>query len=147
MAVSGHQTLRIINSGMRHAIARRGVAVVSIPGDIAIQDAVDHVPAWGDYRPGTIVPDETTVRDLADRINAAKKISIFAGAGVAGAHDEVVQLADRVAAPVGHTMRGKEYIQYDNPFDVGMTGLLGYGEAAEGMKDSDLMLLLGTDFP
>ena len=147
MAVSGHQTLRIINSGMRHAIARGGVAVVTIPGDIAIQDAVDSVPVWGDYRPGTIIPDEATVRDLADRINTAEKVSIFAGAGVAGAHDEVVQLADLAAAPVGHTMRGKEYIQYDNPFDVGMTGLLGYGEAAEGMKESDLMLLLGTDFP
>lgn len=147
MAVSAHQTLRIVNSGMRHAVTKHGVAVVTIPGDIAAQEAVENLPSWGDYRPGTVTPDEATVREIADRINAAEKVSIFAGAGVAAAHDEVIQLADLAAAPVGHTMRGKEFVQYDNPFDVGMTGLLGYGEAAEGMKDSDLMLLLGTDFP
>ncbi|MEX3611311.1 pyruvate dehydrogenase [Rothia sp. LK2588] len=147
MAVSAHQTLRIINSGMRHATTLRGVAVVTIPGDIAAQDAVDHVPAWGDHRAGVKTPDAATVQEIADRINKADKVSIFAGAGVAGAHDEVIALADAAAAPIGHSMRGKEFIQYDNPFDVGMTGLLGYGEAAEGMKESDLMLLLGTDFP
>ncbi|MFC6353378.1 pyruvate dehydrogenase [Rothia nasimurium] len=147
MAINPAQTLRIMNSAMRHAVANRGVAVVSIPGDIAAEDAVDYVPAWGDMRRGTMTPDQATVHDIADRINAADKVAIFAGIGAKGAHDELVALADAAAAPVGHSMRGKMYIQYDNPFDVGMTGLLGYGEAAEGLKDADLMLLLGTDFP
>ena len=147
MAINPAQTLRIMNSAMRHAVANRGVAVVSIPGDIAAEDAVDYVPAWGDMRRGTMTPDQATVRDIADRINAADKVAIFAGIGAKGAHDELVALADAAAAPVGHSMRGKMYVQYDNPFDVGMTGLLGYGEAAEGLKEADLMLLLGTDFP
>lgn len=147
MAINPAQTLRIMNSAMRHAVANRGVAVVSIPGDIAAEDAVDYVPAWGDMRRGTMTPDQATVHDIADRINAADKVAIFAGIGAKGAHDELVALADAAAAPVGHSMRGKMYIQYDNPFDVGMTGLLGYGEAAEGLKEADLMLLLGTDFP
>ncbi len=147
MAISPAQTLRIMNSAMRHAVANRGVAVVSIPGDIAAEDAVDYVPAWGDMRRGTMTPDQATVQEIADRINAADKVAIFAGIGAKGAHDELVALADAAAAPVGHSMRGKMYVQYDNPFDVGMTGLLGYGEAAEGLKEADLMLLLGTDFP
>ncbi|GGH62799.1 pyruvate dehydrogenase [Rothia aerolata] len=147
MAVSPKQTLRIFNSAMRHAESLRGVAVVTLPGDIASEDAVDSVPEWGTMRRAELVPDQATIQEIADRINKADKVAIFAGAGVAGAHDEVIALADAAAAPVGHSMRGKEFIQYDNPFDVGMTGLLGYGQAAEGMKDADLMLLLGTDFP
>ncbi|WP_237199339.1 pyruvate dehydrogenase [Rothia nasimurium] len=147
MAINPAQTLRIMNSAMRHAVANRGVAVVSIPGDIAAEDAVDYVPAWGDMRRGTMTPDQATIHDIADRINAADKVAIFAGIGAKGAHDELIALADAAAAPVGHSMRGKMYVQYDNPFDVGMTGLLGYGEAAEGLKEADLMLLLGTDFP
>lgn len=147
MAINPAQTLRIMNSAMRHAVANRGVAVVSIPGDIAAEDAVDYVPAWGDMRRGTMTPDQATIHDIANRINAADKVAIFAGIGAKGAHDELVALADAAAAPVGHSMRGKMYVQYDNPFDVGMTGLLGYGEAAEGLKEADLMLLLGTDFP
>lgn len=147
MALNPQQTLRILNSAMRHAVGQRGVAVVSIPGDIAAEAAVDHVPEWGDLRRGHMVPDDATVREIANRINNAKKVAIFAGAGAEGAHDEIVQLADAAAAPVGHSMRGKMYVQYDNPFDVGMTGLLGYGQAAEGLKDADLMLLIGTDFP
>ncbi|MDO4916820.1 MAG: pyruvate dehydrogenase [Rothia sp. (in: high G+C Gram-positive bacteria)] len=147
MALNPQQTLRILNSAMRHAVGQRGVAVVSIPGDIAAEAAVDYVPEWGDLRRGHMVPDDATVREIANRINHAKKVAIFAGAGAEGAHDEIVQLADAAAAPVGHSMRGKMYVQYDNPFDVGMTGLLGYGQAAEGLKDADLMLLIGTDFP
>ena len=147
MAINPAQTLRIMNSAMRHAIGNRGVAVVSIPGDIAAEKAVENVPEWGDLRRGAIVPDQQTIQEIADRINKADKVAIFAGAGVEGAHSELVALADKAAAPVGHSMRGKMFVQYDNPFDVGMTGLLGYGEAAEGMKEADLMILIGTDFP
>ena len=74
-------------------------------------------------------------------------MAIFAGAGVEGAHDEVIALAEAVNAPIGHSLRGKDFMQYDNPYDIGMTGLLGYGAAAEGIEDADLLILLGTDFP
>ncbi|MFW0108339.1 pyruvate dehydrogenase [Rothia sp. P7181] len=147
MAVSPEQTLRIVNSAMRHAIARNGVAVVSIPGDIASEDAVEAVPEWGTLCRAALTPTSETLKEIAERINKAQKVAIFAGAGVAQARERVIELAEKIGAPIGHTMRGKEFIQYDNPYDVGMTGLLGYGEAAEGLKEADLMLLLGTDFP
>ena len=92
-------------------------------------------------------PPRPTCAPSPTRSTAPKKVAIFAGAGVAGAHDEVRRFAELLAAPVGHSLRGKEWIQYDNPFDVGMTGLLGYGAAHDGIHDADLLLLLGTDFP
>jgi pyruvate dehydrogenase (quinone) len=93
------------------------------------------------------MPDPASVQELADAINAAGKVAIFAGAGVEGAHDEVIALAGLIAAPIGHSLRGKDFMQYDNAYDIGMTGLLGYGAAAEGIEDADLLILLGTDFP
>jgi len=141
------QSPRVINSALRHAVGLRGVAVVTIPGDIPLLDAVGEEPAF--VRPGrpSVVPAEDDIRSLAVAIDAAKTVAIFAGAGVEGAHDEVVAFADHLAAPVGHSLRGKEWIQYDNPFDVGMTGLLGYGAAHAGIHDAELVILLGTDFP
>ena len=94
-----------------------------------------------------MTPPHEQIIALADAINGAEKIAVFAGAGARDAHDEVIALADAVGAPVGHSLRGKEYIQYDNLFDVGMTGLLGYGAAHAGIHDADLLILLGTDFP
>ncbi len=93
------------------------------------------------------MPDPASVRELADAINDAGKVAIFAGAGVEGSHDELIALAELINAPIGHSLRGKDFVQYDNPFDIGMTGLLGYGAAAEGIEDADLLILLGTDFP
>ena len=112
------QAPRVVNSAIRHAVAGSTVSVVTLPG-----------------------------RQLVKLLNDVKKVAIFAGAGVEGAHDEVLALADKLKAPIGHSLRGKDFIQYDNPFDVGMTGLLGYGAAAEGMNDADVLILLGTDFP
>lgn len=94
-----------------------------------------------------IVPDQADVQALADAVNGAGKVAIFAGEGVREAREELLSLADAIGAPIGHTLRGKEWIQYDNPFDVGMTGLLGYGAAHDGMHGADLLLLVGTDFP
>jgi pyruvate dehydrogenase (quinone) len=141
------QAPRVVNSAMRHALSLGGVAVISLPGDIAELGAIGEAPEFA--QPGTprLVPAESDVRALADAINEAKRVAIFAGAGVAGAHDEVVGFAQLLSAPVGHTLRGKEWIQYDNPFDVGMTGMLGYGAAHDGIHDADLLILLGTDFP
>ncbi len=144
---TAEQAPRVVNSALRHAIAMSGVSVISLPGDIAELDAVGETPKLVLTAQPTLVPAAGDVRALADAINAASRIAIFAGAGVEGAHDEVVAFAELLAAPVGHTLRGKEWIQYDNPFDVGMTGLLGYGAAHAGIHDADLLILLGTDFP
>jgi pyruvate dehydrogenase (quinone) len=141
------QAPRVVNSAMRHAIGLRGVAVVTIPGDVAELDAVGSIPKFVKPSSPSIVPADTDVRALADAISAAKTIAIFAGAGVEGAHDEVIAFADHIAAPIGHSLRGKQWIQYDNPYDVGMTGLLGYGAAHAGIHDAELLILLGTDFP
>src|SRR5690606_1504763 len=96
---------------------------------------------------GRVMPADGPVRELAGLIDAARSVTLFAGAGVAGAREEVLQLAERIKAPIGHAFGGKEWIQYDNPFDVGMSGLLGYGACYEAMHEADLVILLGTDFP
>ncbi|MRG60824.1 pyruvate dehydrogenase [Agromyces sp. CFH 90414] len=141
------QSPRVVNAAMRHAIAGPGVGVVVLSGDIAEFEASDSFPSLVPTERPALVPAEADVQRLAEAIDRAKTVAIFAGAGVEGAHDEVVALAERIKAPVGHTLRGKQWIQWDNPYDVGMTGLLGYGAAHAGMHDADLLLLLGTDFP
>ncbi|MBD8080308.1 pyruvate dehydrogenase [Cellulosimicrobium arenosum] len=148
MISSAAQAPRVINSAIHHAFAGPGVAVLTLPGDVADLDAPAAVPDVA-CRPAKprIVPDAAAVQQLADAIDAAKKVTIFAGVGVRGAHDDVIALADKIAAPVGHSLRGKEWIQYDNPFDVGMSGLLGYGACFDAMHEADLLILLGTDFP
>jgi pyruvate dehydrogenase (quinone) len=148
MISSAAQAPRVIRSAIHHAYGAPGVAVLTLPGDVADLE----VPAAGadtltrPRRP-RVVPDEADVAALAAAIDDAAKVTILAGAGVRGAHDDVLALADAVAAPVGHSLRGKEHIQYDNPFDVGMTGLLGYGALQAAMDEADLLILLGTDFP
>ena len=141
------QAPRITQAAMQHAITRRGVAVAVLPGDVAQLAPSSDAPALTVPRTPSLAPHPDDVADLAAAINRASSVAIFAGAGVEGAHDEVVELAGKIGAPIGHSLRGKEWIQYDNPYDVGMTGLLGYGAAHAGMHGADLLLLLGTDFP
>ncbi|MBD7995454.1 pyruvate dehydrogenase [Arthrobacter sp. Sa2CUA1] len=141
------QAPRVMHSAIQHALALRGVSVVTIPGDIAGQEATAPTPALADFLPASVVPAAESVQKLAAAVNEARKVAVFVGIGVEGAHDAVVEFAAKVNAPVGHSLRGKDFIQYENPTDVGMTGLLGYGAAAEGIKDADLLILLGTDFP
>jgi len=147
MISSPAQAPHVVNSALRHAVGLSGVAVVTIPGDLAEKEAEGHAPLFVVPARPTVVPAPGDVQALASAINKAKTVAIFAGAGVEGAHDEVIAFADLIGAPVGHSMRGKQWIQYDNPFDVGMTGLLGYGAAHAGIHDADLLILLGTDFP
>lgn len=144
---SAAQSPRTVNSAIRHAVGLGGVAVITLPGDVSDLKAVDHVPTYAPARPATLAPNAADIEEAATLLNQAEKVALFAGAGVEGAHDEVIALADALKAPIGHSLRGKNFIQYDNPFDVGMTGLLGYGAAAEGMNDADVLILLGTDFP
>ena len=147
MISSAEQAPRVVNAAIRHAVELSGVSVISLPGDVSDLKATSPSPKYVPSRCPVLSPNEEDVRQLADVLNRAKKVAIFAGAGVEGAHDEVIELADVLKAPIGHTLRGKDFIQYDNPFDVGMTGLLGYGAAAEGMNDADVLIMLGTDFP
>lgn len=147
MISSAEQAPRVVNAAIRHAVELSGVSVISLPGDVSDLKATSPSPKYVPSRRPVLSPNEEDVRQLADVLNRAKKVAIFAGAGVEGAHDEVIELADILKAPIGHTLRGKDFIQYDNPFDVGMTGLLGYGAAAEGMNDADVLIMLGTDFP
>ncbi|HYX94029.1 MAG TPA: pyruvate dehydrogenase [Geodermatophilus sp.] len=138
-------TLRV---AIQTAIGRRGVSVVVLPGDLAAEESGGPtVPTALVSRPSPVRPVPEQVQALADALNAARTVTLFCGAGCADAHDEVVELAGRVLAPVGHALGGKEWIQYDNPYDVGMNGLLGYGAAHKATHEADLLLLLGTDFP
>lgn len=148
MANSPRQAARILHNAVQTAISARGVGVLVLPGDIASAEAVD-APALGAVStlPPVHVPQPQVVDELADRINAAGKVTLFVGAGVRGAHEKVMALAEKVKSPVGHALGGKEWIQYDNPYEVGMSGLLGYGAAFDACHDADLLLLLGTDFP
>jgi pyruvate dehydrogenase (quinone) len=143
------QMPRVVESAIQHAVGRRGVAVVSLPGDIAAKEA----PEGGGVE-FTLAPDRPTIRpgegellDLARLIDSSERVTLFCGRGVAGAHQAVLKFAQKIKAPVGHALRGKEHIQYDNPYDVGMSGMLGYGAAYDAMHECDLLLLLGTDFP
>jgi pyruvate dehydrogenase (quinone) len=145
---SPRQMPRVVQTAIQHAVGRRGVSVVALPGDIAAETS----PVGGAElampldRPAVRPADQELTR-LTELVDAAETVTVFCGRGVAGAHAEVMAFAEKVKAPVGHALRGKEHIQYDNPYDVGMSGLLGYGAAYEAMHECDLLLLLGTDFP
>ena len=148
MISSPDQVPRVTRSAIQHALAAPGVAVLTLPGDVAElpvdEEGQELVPLTG---PATLVPAEQDVAALAAAIDEAKKVTLFVGAGARGARTEVLALAEQLGAPVGHSLRGKEVIQYDNPFDVGMSGLLGYGACQEAMEQADLLVLVGTDFP
>jgi pyruvate dehydrogenase (quinone) len=141
------QLPQILGRAIRAAVARRGVAVIVIPGDVALKDAVAEPPRWVVPTKPIIHPSLKDLKRLANLLRDATRVTIFCGAGCAGAHDEVIELAKRLKAPIVHTLRGKEFIEYDNPYDVGMTGLVGFSSGYAAMKDCDTLLLLGTDFP
>ncbi|CAL9570321.1 pyruvate dehydrogenase [Streptomyces sp. enrichment culture] len=142
------QMPRLLRTAIQHAVGRGGVSVVALPGDIAGRQAPERTTAHDlvTTRP-TVRPGDAEIDALVRMVDAADRVTLFCGSGTAGAHAEVMQFAERVKAPVGHALRGKEFIQYDNPFDVGMSGLLGYGAAYEATHECDLLILLGTDFP
>jgi pyruvate dehydrogenase (quinone) len=139
---------RVLHSAMQSAIGKGGVGVIVLPGDMGGAD----LPAEGAPRSlvgrrPTIRPGEKDLARLAELINSSRKVALFCGIGCDNAHDEVVALAEKVKSPVGHTYRGKPFVEYNNPYDVGMTGMIGFGMAYEAIHECDLLLLLGTDFP
>ena len=141
------QMPRILDKAIRIAVAQRGVAVVVIPGDIALQSTGAKAATWLAPNPAVVRPSDADLDALAKLLDDGDRITLMCGAGCAGAHAEVVALAAALKAPVVHSLRGKEHVEYDNPFDVGMTGLIGFSSGYAAMKQCDTLLLLGTDFP
>jgi pyruvate dehydrogenase (quinone) len=142
------QAPRVLQSAMQHAVSKRGVSVIVLSGDVAATATSSDIPAHGLVTAAPLVrPADADLARLADLLNQGRKVALFCGIGCAGAHDEVVALAEKLQAPVGYSFRGKEWVEYDNPCAVGMTGLLGWGGAYKAMHECDVLLLLGTDFP
>jgi pyruvate dehydrogenase (quinone) len=139
---------RLLDIAMRTAIDKGGVAVVVLPGDVGLREAEGHHPlGWTPVLPPTVLPPPVEIGRLAELVNGAGRITLLCGAGCAGARDEVLKLAETIKAPIVHTLRGKDYIEHDNPFDVGMTGLIGFSSGYHAMLECELLMMLGTDFP
>ncbi len=142
------QLPQVLGIAMRKAILNRGVSVIVLPGDVALKPApVDAQPVWYTPQPPLVIPSVTELEKLADILNQAENITLMCGCGCAQAHDEVVQLAGLLKAPVVHALRGKEHLEWDNPYDVGMTGLIGFSSGYHAMMNADTLVLLGTRFP
>src|SRR5579859_5832170 len=142
------QMPRVLEIAMQTAIAKRGVSVVVLPGDVALREAPTQKPRLHFPEPKpTVCLSDNELTTLARVLNDSKKLTILGGAGCAGAHAELIELAGKLKAPIVHALRGKEFIEYDNPFSVGMTGLLGFSSGYHAMMNCDTLLMLGTDFP
>lgn len=142
------QLPQILTRALRVAVSRRGVAVVVIPGDVALSPTTAQVAPWVvPASPPVLRPNDADLDCLAAMLHAASRVTLMCGAGCADARDQVIELAKRVKAPIVHSLRGKEYIEHDNPYDVGMTGNVGFASGYAAMKACDLLVLLGTDFP
>jgi len=149
--ISGaNQMPRVLEVAIREAVGKRGVSVVVIPRDVAPQAAADVPPA----RIGGLLPPPPVVtparRDLdrlAALLNGESRVTLLCGLGCQGAHNELLALGERLKAPMVHALRGKEHVEWDNPYDVGMTGLIGFSSGYYAIVDCDVLLMLGTDFP
>jgi pyruvate dehydrogenase (quinone) len=142
------QLPRILEIAMRTALSRGGVAVVVVPGEVFLADAPSGAKAVP-IRPARprVRPDDDALAAAAGVLNAASRVTILAGAGCQGARDQLLALAGALQAPVVHAFRGKEFVEHDNPFDVGMTGLIGFSSGYRAMEHCDALVMLGTDFP
>ncbi|WP_294327966.1 ubiquinone-dependent pyruvate dehydrogenase [uncultured Sphingomonas sp.] len=148
MVQTPEQLPELLHRALRTAIGQQGVAVLVIPGDVALRQAPKNARAdFAAPLPPRIVPQVGEIERLAELLNGSQAVTLLCGAGVAGAHDEVVALAAKLKAPIVHAYRGKEWIEWDNPYDVGMTGLIGFSSGYHAMMECDTLLMLGTDFP
>lgn len=138
----------VLARALNTAVGKGGVAVIVLPGDVALAPAPEGAsPDWTPPGKPRITPAVADVARAAELLNGAEKVAILAGSGCAGAHDQVLALAEALQAPVVHALRGKEYVEWDNPFDVGMTGLIGFSSGYHAMMNCDALVMLGTDFP
>jgi pyruvate dehydrogenase (quinone) len=148
IAVTPQQFPRMFQTAIQHAIHKKGVAVLGLPGDLTDMSAVESPTAMKIYHANPVIrPSDKELQVLAEMLEEHSKITIFCGIGAADAHDEIIELSKILHAPVGYSFKGKMDIQYNNPNEIGMTGLLGLPTAFQSMHESDLILLLGTDFP
>ena len=145
--VNPEQARSVINTAILTAVLEKGPTVISIPADVASAGVTDYAPEIAVPNPPLLRPSDADLYELVKMIDDAKTVAIFGGDGCRDAHDEVVQLASKLKAPVGYSFRGKQWLEHDNPNAVGMTGLLGYGGAYDAIQEAELLLLLGTDFP
>lgn len=148
IATTAEQVPRMFQSAIQHAITKKGVAVFGLPGDVAQLDAVESETSMQLFKCKPVLrPSDNELKLIADCLNESKKITIYCGIGAAEAHAEVIALAKELKAPIGFSFRGKMGMQYGNPYEIGMTGLLGQPSAYHSMHESDVVFLLGTDFP
>lgn len=145
---SVEQLPAVLDIALRTAVEERGVSVLVIPGELFLAEIerparVTRIRA----AESVIRPSEEALAIAAAQLNECERVTILAGAGVAGAHDELIALADALQAPIVHALRGKEFVEYDNPFDVGMTGLLGFSSGYRAVEHCDSLVMIGTDFP
>ncbi|WP_020180291.1 ubiquinone-dependent pyruvate dehydrogenase [Methylopila sp. M107] len=148
MVQDPRQMPEILHRAMRTAIGQKGVAVLVIPGDVALKPAPEAARVdWPRLSEPRLLPNAADVAKLGEILDASSAVTLLCGAGCAGVHDEVVALADALGAPIVHAFRGKEHVEWDNPFDVGMTGLIGFSSGYHAMMSCDTLLMLGTDFP
>jgi pyruvate dehydrogenase (quinone) len=149
--ISGaNQMPRVLEVAIREAVGRRGVSVVVIPGDVALQEATDApAPKTDGLLPPqpVVTPANRDLGRLAALLNEGGRVTLLCGSGCAGAHGQLLALGDRLKAPMVHALRGKEHVEWDNPYDVGMTGLIGFSSGYYAMLDCDVLFMLGTDFP
>ncbi|WP_017480425.1 ubiquinone-dependent pyruvate dehydrogenase [Pseudomonas sp. PAMC 26793] len=147
LVTNPEQMPHVLHRAMRSAILNRGVAVVVIPGDVSLLEVEDKFKPWPALLAPRTLPAEQDLQRLTGILENSGKVTLLCGSGCAGAHDEVVALADALGAPVVHALRGKEHVEWDNPFDVGMTGLIGFSSGYHAMLNCDTLIMLGTDFP
>jgi pyruvate dehydrogenase (quinone) len=148
IATTPNQVPRMLQAAMQNAIHKKGVAVFGLPGDVSSMQAVESTTAMCNFHSQTVNrPADEDLQTLADLVNKHPKISIFCGIGAGEAHEDILKLASLLKAPIGYSFRGKMSMQYNNPYEVGMTGLLGVPSAYHAMHESDVVILLGTDFP
>ncbi|XVJ45476.1 ubiquinone-dependent pyruvate dehydrogenase [Pseudomonas sp. UBT] len=147
LVTNPEQMPQVLHRAMRSAILNRGVAVVVIPGDVSLLQVEDKLKPWPALHAPRTLPAEQDLQRLTEILEGSQKVTLLCGSGCAGAHDQVVALADALGAPVVHALRGKEHVEWDNPFDVGMTGLIGFSSGYHAMLNCDTLIMLGTDFP
>ena len=140
----------VLETAIRTAVGRRGVSVIVMPGDVALKPAPKRALASGTTllpKPPLVVPQPDDLDRLAGMLNDARRITLFCGRGCAEAHAPLMRLAEALKAPIVHALGGKEFVEHDNPYDVGMTGLIGFSSGYAAMESCDTLLMLGTDFP
>jgi pyruvate dehydrogenase (quinone) len=148
MVSQASQMPRVLEIAIQAALTKRGVAVIAIPGDIALKEIVYRKPSASIRQVYPVLcPSAQEIAKLAELLNNSKTVTILGGAGCAGAHAELMQVAEKLQSPIVTALRGRGYIQYDNPYDVGLTGLIGFSSGYHAIKEADTLLMLGTDFP